>query len=456
MKKEPTISEAFISKNESYFDIEIDGIDEPQLPSEDYFNFEGFDHENFFEIHHFGNIIYRIFQNSKEVPQINSKILFDFINQENGNSIGGKNIPKDYNFLDFDLSMPFLVEFGKKNQLKLVQNKEEVIKYDYREVTNVKWEVYSDKLKEVVSLEIMETKQDYSSIFEIGYNYKEVPIKSDNSKSNSRLPFDTNVALKESDIDNFNLHFNKYVHHTETQDKERKLVLYRKEVREVFKNVSFDKELIKTVSENHYSQISKLKYNFDKLENISPNWRLIIGLGGASVYETSMTLHHIYGFPYIPASSVKGVLRSWILVNYFNGSEDKNAEEKAGKCENFQKIFGTQEAAGKITFFDAFPTKPPKIEVDVMTPHYGDYYTDNENKKRIAPTDTMSPNPIPFLTVADTPFQFLFGSKDFEINQKLWTFEEGGEAKTLSEWLKFALENHGIGAKTAVGYGYMQ
>jgi CRISPR-associated protein Cmr6 len=68
----------------------------------------------------------------------------------------------------------------------------------------------------------------------------------------------------------------------------------------------------------------------------------------------------------------------------------------------------------------------------------------------------MSPNPIPFLTVADTPFQFLFGSKDFEINQKLWAFEEGGEAKTLSEWLKYALENHGIGAKTAVGYGYMQ
>jgi CRISPR-associated protein Cmr6 len=197
------------------------------------------------------------------------------------------------------------------------------------------------------------------------------------------------------------------------------------------------------------------KSNYGKV-TLKPNWRLIIGLGGASVYETSMTLHHIYGFPYIPASSVKGVLRSWILVNYFNGSEDKNAEEKAGKCENFQKIFGTQEAAGKITFFDAFPTKPPKIEVDVMTPHYGDYYTDNENKKRIAPTDTMSPNPIPFLTVADTPFQFLFGSKDFEINQKLWAFEEGGEAKNLSEWLKSALENHGIGAKTAVGYGYMQ
>jgi tmRNA-binding protein len=263
MKKEPTISEAFISKNENYFEIEIDGIDEPQLPSEDYFNFGGFDHEDFFEIHHFGNIIYRIFQNNREIPQINSKILFDFINQENGNSIGGKKIPQDYNFLDFNLSMPFLVEFGKKNQLKLVQNKKEVTKYDYKEVTNVKWEVYSDKLKDVVNPEIMETKQDYSSIFEIGYNYKEVPIKSDNSKSNSRLPFDTNVVLKESEIDNFNLHFNKYVHHTETQgketeDKERKLVLYRKEVREVFKNVSFDKRLIDTVSKKHYAQISKL------------------------------------------------------------------------------------------------------------------------------------------------------------------------------------------------------
>jgi CRISPR-associated protein Cmr6 len=217
-----------------------------------------------------------------------------------------------------------------------------------------------------------------------------------------------------------------------------------------------------------------------------------------------MTLHHIYGFPYLPASGIKGVLRSWIIQNVFGNPEniteegDKksplvNAEFRAlTESKAFCKIFGCpaqvskieldengerikdkkpkpydvalknekgqgQEHQGKITFFDAFPTAPPKIEVDVMTPHYGDYYTDNENKKGIAPTDTMSPNPIPFLTVADTPFQFLFGSKDFDIKQELWELKINEETKkgTLFDWLKSALENHGIGAKTAVGYGYM-
>ena len=44
---------------------------------------------------------------------------------------------------------------------------------------------------------------------------------------------------------------------------------------------------------------------------------MVVGLGGESVYETSITLHHIYGIPYIPASSIKGVVRSWIITEVF-------------------------------------------------------------------------------------------------------------------------------------------
>lgn len=254
-----------------------------------------------------------------------------------------------------------------------------------------------------------------------------------------------------------------------------------------------------------------------------PNWRLSIGLGTASIFETNITLHHIHGFPYIPASAIKGVLRSYIITTVFGtkecveslpddqkqeGEEDYplfNAEFRAlTQCKNFCKIFGCpsdvqaikfedkmplakkdtngkslkkykkcpptpvalrnksnakkgQEHQGKITIFDAYPTQIPTIEVDIMTPHYGDYYGDSDNKKGIAPTDTMSPKPIPFLTVANTPFQFLFGSKDFDLTTELWELEVNGQKKkaTLAEWLQSALQNHGIGAKTAVGYGYM-
>ena len=85
-----------------------------------------------------------------------------------------------------------------------------------------------------------------------------------------------------------------------------------------------------------------------------------------------------------------------------------------------------------------------------MTPHYGEYYS----KKDQAPVDTLSPNPIPFLTVVDTDFQFLMGSKKLGMQNKLWKYEN--KELTLSEWLKKALTEHGIGAKTAVGYGYMK
>lgn len=40
------------------------------------------------------------------------------------------------------------------------------------------------------------------------------------------------------------------------------------------------------------------------------NDKLVIGLGGHSVYETDITLHHIYGVPYIPASAIKGSFRN--------------------------------------------------------------------------------------------------------------------------------------------------
>ena len=43
---------------------------------------------------------------------------------------------------------------------------------------------------------------------------------------------------------------------------------------------------------------------------MSVDWRLVVGLGGAAVYETAMTLHHVYGIPYLPGSAVKGVTRS--------------------------------------------------------------------------------------------------------------------------------------------------
>jgi CRISPR-associated protein Cmr6 len=71
-------------------------------------------------------------------------------------------------------------------------------------------------------------------------------------------------------------------------------------------------------------------------------------------------------------------MRSYIITELF----DKN-EAKALKDKDFVYIFGDEDNAGKIIFFDAFPIEKPTISVDVMNPHYSDYYSEINNLQPI-------------------------------------------------------------------------
>lgn len=79
-----------------------------------------------------------------------------------------------------------------------------------------------------------------------------------------------------------------------------------------------------------------------------------------------------------------------------------------------------------------------------MTPHYPDYYL-----KGKPPTDWQSPNPIKFLTVKKTKFRFYLAIKRDNA-------EDESILNVALEYLKGALTKHGIGAKTAIGYGYFK
>jgi len=46
--------------------------------------------------------------------------------------------------------------------------------------------------------------------------------------------------------------------------------------------------------------------------DVSLDWRIVIGLGGESVLETDITLHHLYGIPFIPGSALKGLTRAYV------------------------------------------------------------------------------------------------------------------------------------------------
>lgn len=261
----------------------------------------------------------------------------------------------------------------------------------------------------------------------------------------TRMPKDTKDTLYKCMIDNFSLKLNKAAQF----DKNGKFIFFKTDKGKIILNVQPDyykiplNEILVRLKELEF-----VNYEIRKLKDIKVDWRLVVGLGGGSVYETSMTLHHIYGIPYIPGSAVKGVTRSWIIAEVFN-----NKEETALKDPNFIEIFGNQKQQGKVIFMDAFPGKPPTIEPDVMNPHYGDYYSKNEDRgEPIPPADYLNPVPIFFLTVKEASFSFYLLAK----NKYASIFDNKIGDFTILEWLKKALIEHGIGAKTAVGYGYFK
>jgi CRISPR-associated protein Cmr6 len=269
---------------------------------------------------------------------------------------------------------------------------------------------------------------------------------------NYRLPKDTRAVLSmpNDGSRNFRLDLSFYAPYFETEGKfkfwgkNNPDDKHEKEKQLIRPDFSKTRELLSDIRRRQKHQAQSLFGENYSREAYAPDWRVIVGIGAESVYETSISLHHVYGIPYIPASAIKGVTRSYAIATDFECEEGEALQDY-----RFCQIFGNPKdkdnpaRQGKIMFLDAFPDKlnAQSIEVDVMNPHYPKYYQGSE-----PPTDTQSPNPIPFLTVADTTFLFILGVKSSADKDLL---------KTAQCWLHGALTEHGIGAKTAVGYGYM-
>lgn len=272
------------------------------------------------------------------------------------------------------------------------------------------------------------------------------------------LPADTMSLLLESGVspDNFSLKWQKAARYDSRKKNFQFFKRERKgenfEINPEFGSIAFNQ----IAARNLKGAKGLLGPNSIEEIELSIDWRLVQGLGGASVYETSMSLHHIYGIPFISSSSLKGVMRSHIISNVYLSKvntakeKDRGAEAEKLALQNpiFSKWFGDVGQKGVLIFFDAFPLEEPHLEVDIMNPHYGPYYSDP--KAQTPPADYHSPVPIPFLTVSKTKFSIVFGAVD---KSALSDLIDNRSAET---WLRSALTHHGIGAKTAVGYGYFK
>ncbi|GIX42798.1 MAG: type III-B CRISPR module RAMP protein Cmr6 [Leptospiraceae bacterium] len=244
------------------------------------------------------------------------------------------------------------------------------------------------------------------------------------------------------------------------------------------KKYKFKKELIENISKRIEQRLNILKNNYQVNEFTAEiQNRMVIGLGSSHSQETSMTLHHIYGIPYIPGSAIKGVTRHWFILNHYyntfsninsinnfekilenlNLNNDieiqvkkffkekdnidiniSNIEKNKNIIQEYQSIFGTQNQKGKIIFLDAFPVDNINLKLDIMNVHYPDYYS-----KKEAPTDFQNPIPIYFLTLEKTKFKFFLLAKE----------KENDLLQKTKNYLLESLKEYGIGAKTSLGYG---
>jgi CRISPR-associated protein Cmr6 len=159
--------------------------------------------------------------------------------------------------------------------------------------------------------------------------------------------------------------------------------------------------------------------------------RFVTGLGRSHPVENGFTWHPTLGTPYLPGSSIKGMVRAWA----------REQIEPSPDEETVVRLLGCAGRLGGVCFLDAVPVAPVRVEADVMTPHFAGW---SESEP---PGDWCSPTPIPFLaTAAGT--KFLFGVVPCVSLQH-------EDLTTVFDWLESALAWSGAGAKTAVGYGRM-
>ena len=195
-------------------------------------------------------------------------------------------------------------------------------------------------------------------------------------------------------------------------------------------------------------QKSLIDATHGKVLHMQSSWHFVTGMGQPHPVENGLLWHSVLGTPYLPASSVKGLLRSWFelhelpveaMLRMF-GSDNKDATRQQ-----------SDQRAGDLVFFDAFPLKPVKLIIDTMTPHMGKWYEkggEQTGHARILPADWHSPVPVPFLAAKELLLQFA-------ITSRMKSADSDELIDFAMEALKSALIHVGAGAKTAAGYGHM-
>jgi CRISPR-associated protein Cmr6 len=199
--------------------------------------------------------------------------------------------------------------------------------------------------------------------------------------------------------------------------------------------------------------------------------KLVSGLASGFlqvIMEVGMHWDPILDLPYVPGSSIKGVMRSNALELC------KMATDKEKCLRGVLEIFGSGEAfneaksiynlgqfkttasVGRVVVSNAYPVELSDgklFEGDIVNPHY---YKNNRIVK-----NEYEVKPVPVTSIAvrrGVKFRFIIGVKPFREVSEISRILFNNELKTPSEPILFLLAyslSKGIGARTSKGYGYM-
>jgi CRISPR-associated protein Cmr6 len=196
-------------------------------------------------------------------------------------------------------------------------------------------------------------------------------------------------------------------------------------------------ELLRRASSYVYSLANTMKEYFDAIFLIKATLlsRLTIGTSDPTLpLEISVYWDPILNLPYVPSSSIKGLVRAYL---------ESYAGQEFSK-ELLDGVFGTGVSSGLAVFTDAYPVEcsgESLVEPDVVTPHYSEV-------REAIDEASSSPIPLVFPTIA----------RDVTLAMVV-AFKYGGSSALdtatvlkLAEKIGEALEQ-GIGARTSVGYG---
>lgn len=198
--------------------------------------------------------------------------------------------------------------------------------------------------------------------------------------------------------------------------------------------------------------------------------KMIINQAGGVLENAGLCIHRHFGYPYIPGSALKGIARhaawlDWVdedepqkkkiaieIARTFGYPTNENELDsylsqfpdfKRGK--NGEKDGRFVTVAGSVSFLPAVPEGSVKLETEVLTCHHMDYYAGKSDKA----LDNESPIPVFFPVVAEGA-SFKFTIVPLRRAQIL----DFDALQFAQKYLKKGIEEQGVGAKTAAGYGW--